>query len=125
MLLSLSLIAQTYPKKKVINGDTVVVMTQKQASEINVVFRELRLDNKQYKSKADSLRAVALRLNEDVKDYRTSLDNASNQYLLSEEENQMLRDSQQSLRIGRVAKDISVVTLMFTIVMLIKISTIR
>jgi hypothetical protein len=125
MLLSLSLTAQTYPKKKVINGDTVVVMTQKQASEINVVFRELRLDNKQYKSKADSLRAVALRLNEDVKDYRTSLDNASNQYLLSEEENQMLRDSQQSLRIGRVAKDISVVTLMFTIVMLIKISTIR
>jgi hypothetical protein len=125
MLLSLSLIAQTYPKKKVINGDTVVVMTQKQASEINVVFRELRLDNKQYKSKADSLRAVALRLNEDVKDYRTSLDNASNQYLLSEEENQMLRDAQQSIRIGRVAQDISVITLMFTIVMLIKISTIK
>jgi hypothetical protein len=125
MLLSLSLTAQTYPKKKVINGDTVVVMTQKQASEINVVFRELRLDNKQYKSKADSLRAVALRLNEDVKDYRTSLDNASNQYLLSEEENQMLRDAQQSIRIGRVAQDISVITLMFTIVMLIKISTIR
>jgi hypothetical protein len=125
MLLSLSLTAQTYPKKKVINGDTVVVMTQKQASEINVVFRELRLDNKQYKSKADSLRAIALRLNEDVKDYRTSLDNASNQYLLSEEENQMLRDAQQSIRIGRVAQDISVITLMFTIVMLIKISTIK
>lgn len=125
MLLSLSLTAQTYPKKKVINGDTVVVMTQKQASEINVVFRELRLDNKQYKSKADSLRAIALRLNEDVKDYRTSLDNASNQYLLSEEENQMLRDAQQSIRIGRVAQDISVLTLMFTIVMLIKISTIK
>jgi hypothetical protein len=119
------LTAQTYPKKKVINGDTVVVMTQKQASEINVVFRELRLDNKQYKSKADSLRAIALRLNEDVKDYRTSLDNASNQYLLSEEENQMLRDAQQSIRIGRVAQDISVLTLMFTIVMLIKISTIK
>jgi hypothetical protein len=125
MLLSLSLTAQTYPKKKIINGDTVVVMTQKQASEINVVFRELRLDNKQYKSKADSLRAIAFRLNEDVKDYRTSLDNASNQYLLSEEENQMLRDAQQSIRIGRMAQDISVITLMFTIVMLIKISTIK
>lgn len=125
MLLSLSLTAQTYPKKKIINGDTVVVMTQKQASDINVVFRGLRLDNKEYKSKADSLRAVALRLNEDAKDYQTSLDNAKNQYMLSEEENQMLRDAHQSIRIGRVAQDISVLTLMFTVVMLIKISVIK
>jgi len=125
MLLSLSLTAQTYPKKKIINGDTVVVMTQKQASDINNVFRGLRLDNKEYKSKADSLRAVALRLNEDAKDYQTSLDNAKNQYMLSEEENQMLRDAQQSIRIGRVAQDISVLTLMFTVVMLIKISVIK
>jgi hypothetical protein len=100
-------------------------MTQKQASDINNVFRGLRLDNKEYKSKADSLRAVALRLNEDAKDYQTSLDNAKNQYMLSEEENQMLRDAQQSIRIGRVAQDISVLTLMFTVVMLIKISVIK
>lgn len=125
MLLSQSLTAQSYPKKKIINGDTVVVMTEKQASDINNVFRGLKSDSKQQRSRADSLMAVALRLNEDAKNYRTSLDNASNQYMLSEEENQMLRDSQQSLRIGRVAKDISVITLMFTFVMLIKISTYR
>lgn len=125
MLLSLSLTAQTYPKKKIINGDTVIVMTEKQASDINVVFRGLKSDNKIYKSKADSLRAVALRLNEDAKNYQTSLDNAKNQYMLSEEENQMLRDAHQSIRIGRVAQDISVLTLMFTVVMLIKISVIK
>ena len=122
MLLSQSLIAQSYPKKKIINGDTVVVMTQKQASDINVIFRGLKLDSKEQRSRADSLRAVALRLNDDAKNYRTSLDNATNQYILSEEENQMLRDSQQSLRIGRVSQDISVITLMFTVVMLIKVT---
>ena len=125
MLLSQLLIAQSYPKKKIINGDTVVVMTQKQASNINDVFRGLKSDSKQQRSRADSLMAVALRLNDDAKNYQTSLDNATNQYMLSEEENQMLRDTQQSLRIGRVAKDISIVTLMFTFVMLIKISTYR
>ena len=122
MLLSQSLIAQSYPKKKIINGDTVVVMTQKQASDINVIFRGLKLDSKEQRSRADSLRAVALRLNDDAKNYRTSLDNATNQYILSEEENQMLRDSQQSLRIGRVSQDISVITLMFTVVLLIKVT---
>jgi hypothetical protein len=43
--------------------------------------------------------------------------------MLSEEENQMLRETQSSLKIGRFAQDISVITFMFTVVMLIKIST--
>jgi hypothetical protein len=43
--------------------------------------------------------------------------------MLSEEENKMLKDIQGSLKIGRFAQDISVVTFMFTVVMLIKITT--
>ena len=42
--------------------------------------------------------------------------------MLSEEENEILRETQKSLRIGRFAQDISVVTFMFTVVMLIKIT---
>lgn len=87
MLLSQLLIAQSYPKKKIINGDTVVVMTEKQASDINNVFRGLKSDSKQQRSRADSLMAVALQLSNNAKYYQISLDNAKNQYMLSEEEN--------------------------------------
>jgi hypothetical protein len=45
--------------------------------------------------------------------------------MLSEEENKILLQTQQSLKIGRFAQDISVLTLMFTVVVLLKISFIK
>lgn len=118
MLLSHLSIAQ-YPKR-IINGDTLVVMTQNQSVDINKMFRNLKNESKQSKMRADSL---SIMLNKEKDDFSKSLENAKNAYMLSEEENQMLRETQSSLKIGRFAQDISVITFMFTVVMLIKIST--
>jgi hypothetical protein len=120
-----SLTAQTYPKKKIINGDTVIVMTENQANGINVLFRNLRADSKQQRATADSLKSIVKVFDEDRLNYARSMENAQNAYMLSEEENQMLRDTQRSLQIGRFAQDISIVTFMFTIVMLVKITSNR
>lgn len=125
MSLSLLLTAQTYPKKKIINGDTVIVMTESQANGINVLFRNLKADSKQQRATADSLKSIVKVFDQDRINYIRSLENAQNAYMLSEEENQMLRDTQRSLQIGRFAKDISIVTFMFTIVMLVKITSNR
>ncbi len=118
MLLSQLSIAQ-YPKR-IINGDTLVVMTQGQAININKTFNALRSDNKRIKSHSDSLSII---LNKERGHFSKSLKNVENEYMLSEEENKMLKDIQGSLKIGRFAQDISVVTFMFTVVMLIKITT--
>lgn len=125
MSLSLLLTAQTYPKKKIINGDTVIVMTENQANGINVLFRNLKADSKQQRATADSLKSIVKVFDQDRINYVRSLENAQNAYMLSEEENQMLRDTQRSLQIGRFAQDISIVTFMFTIVMLVKITSNR
>ena len=121
MLLSHLLIAQ-YPKR-IINKDTLIVMTEGQAKEINNVFKSLRSDNDKKKATADSLRLLVGTFDEERNKYNNYLKNSENAYLLSEEENQMLRDSHKSLKIGKISQDISIVTLMFTIVMLIKISS--
>lgn len=125
MSLSLLLTAQTYPKKKIINGDTVIVMTENQANGINVLFRNLKADSKQQRATADSLKSIVKVFDQDRINYVRSLENAQNAYMLSEEENQMLLDTQRSLQIGRFAQDISIVTFMFTIVMLVKITSNR
>lgn len=125
MSLSLLLTAQTYPKKKIINGDTVIVMTENQANGINVLFRNLKADSKQQRATADSLKSIVKVFDQDRINYVRSLENAQNAYMLSEEENQMLRDTQRSLQIGRFTKDISIITFMFTIVMLVKITSNR
>lgn len=120
MLLSHLSIAQ-YPKR-IINGDTLVVMTESQAININKAFNNLKLDSKRSKMRSDSL---SIMFDKEKNNFSKSLENATNAYMLSEEENQMLRETHDSLKIGRFAQDISVITLMFTLVMLIKISTIR
>ena len=121
MLLSHLLIAQ-YPKR-IINKDTLIVMTEGQAKEINNVFKSLRSDNDKKKATADSLRLLVNSFDEERNKFNNYLQNAENAYLLSEEENQMLWDSHKSLKIGKISQDISIVTLMFTIVMLIKVSS--
>jgi hypothetical protein len=100
-------------------------MTENQANGINVLFRNLRADSKQQRATADSLKSIVKVFDEDRLNYARSMENAQNAYMLSEEENQMLRDTQRSLQIGRFAQDISIVTFMFTIVMLVKITSNR
>ena len=117
MLLSQLSIAQ-YPKR-IINGDTLVVMTQGQAININKTFNNLKSDSKRIKLRSDSL---SIMLNKERHNFSDSLKNAKNAYMLSEEENKMLRATQNSLRIGMFAQDISIVTFMFTVVMLMKIT---
>jgi len=120
-----SLTAQTYPKKKIINGDTVIVMTENQANSINVLFRNLKADNKQQRATTDSLKSIVKVFDQDRINYVRSLEKAQNAYVLSEEENKMLRETQRSLKIGRFAQDISIISFMFTIVMLVKITSNR
>jgi hypothetical protein len=98
-------------------------MTEGQAKEINNTFKSLRSDNNKKKATADSLRLLVGAFDEERNKYNNYLKNSENAYLLSEEENQMLRDSHKSLKIGKISQDISIVTLMFTIVMLIKVSS--
>ena len=94
-------------------------MTQNQSVDINKLFRKLKNEGSKNKMRADSL---SIMLDTERNGFGRSLENAQNAYMLSEEENEMLRDTQKSLRIGRFAQDISVVTFMFTVVMLIKIT---
>jgi hypothetical protein len=94
-------------------------MTQNQSVDINKLFRKLKNEGSQNKMRADSL---SIMLDTERNGFSRSLENAQNAYMLSEEENEMLRETQKSLRIGRFAQDISVVTFMFTVVMLIKIT---
>lgn len=94
-------------------------MTQNQSVDINKLFRKLKKEGSQNKMRADSL---SIMLDTERNGFSRSLENAQNAYMLSEEENEMLRETQKSLRIGRFAQDISVVTFMFTVVMLIKIT---
>jgi hypothetical protein len=98
-------------------------MTEGQAKEINNTFKSLRSDNDKKKATADSLRTLVSAFDEERNKFNIYLKNAENAYLLSEEENQMLWDSHKSLKISKVAQDISVVTLMFTIVMLFKVTS--
>jgi len=94
-------------------------MTQNQSVDINKLFKKLKNEGSQNKMRADSL---SIMLDTERNGFSRSLENAQNAYMLSEEENEMLRETQKSLRIGRFAQDISVVTFMFTVVMLIKIT---
>lgn len=94
-------------------------MTQNQSVDINKLFKKLKNEGSQNKMRADSL---SIMLDTERNGFSRSLENAQNAYMLSEEENEILRETQKSLRIGRFAQDISVVTFMFTVVMLIKIT---
>jgi hypothetical protein len=116
------LTAQTYPKKKIINGDTVIVMTESQANNINALFRNLKKDNKKQLAISDSLKSIVKVFDQDRIIYVQSLEKSQKSYMLSEEENKILIETQKSLKIGRFAQDISVITLMFTVVILLKTS---
>ena len=88
ILLSHLSIAQ-YPKR-IIGKDTVVVMTQNQSVDINKLFKKLKNEGSQNKMRADSL---SIMLDTERNGFSRSLENAQNAYMLSEEENEILRET--------------------------------
>jgi hypothetical protein len=55
LLLSLSSLSQSYPKTKIINGDTVVLLLKSQADDINTKFYNYNEKINYQKAKIDSL----------------------------------------------------------------------
>ncbi len=55
LLLSLSSSSQSYPKTKIINGDTVVILLKSQADDINTKFYNYNEKINNQKAKIDSL----------------------------------------------------------------------
>jgi Skp family chaperone for outer membrane proteins len=55
LLLSLSSLSQSYPKTKIINGDTVVLLLKSQADDINTKFYNYNEKINNQKAKIDSL----------------------------------------------------------------------
>ncbi len=55
LLLSLSSLSQSYPKTKIINGDTVVLLLKSQADDINTKFYNYNEKINSQKVKIDSL----------------------------------------------------------------------
>jgi Skp family chaperone for outer membrane proteins len=55
LLLSLSSLSQSYPKTKIINGDTVVLLLKSQADDINTKFYNYNEKINTQKAKIDSL----------------------------------------------------------------------
>lgn len=97
-------------------------MTESQANNINALFRSLKKDNKKQIAISDSLKSIVKVFDQDRIIYVQSLEKSQKSYMLSEEENKILIETQKSLKIGRLSQDISVITLMFTVVILLKTS---
>lgn len=55
LLVSLSSLSQSYPKTKIINGDTVVLLLKSQADDINTKFYNYNETINNQKAKIDSL----------------------------------------------------------------------
>lgn len=55
LLVSLSSLSQSYPKTKIINGDTVVLLLKSQADDINTKFFNYNETINNQKAKIDSL----------------------------------------------------------------------
>jgi hypothetical protein len=58
MLVPLLSWSQSYPTQRVIGKDTVVIMTKKQAGDINIVFRQNNLQISKLKHEIDSLKKL-------------------------------------------------------------------
>jgi hypothetical protein len=55
LLVSLSSLSQSYPKTKIINGDTVVLLLKAQAEDINIKFNNYNEKINTQKNQIDSL----------------------------------------------------------------------
>lgn len=121
MLLSHLSIAQ-YPKR-IINKDTVVVLTEPQAQYINKRFNNFLKSDSLNKLKIDSLSVKVKAFDEKENMYSNKISDAYHAVLLIDDENKYLRETNHSLQVSKIATELSGLTLLFTVVMLIKVTS--
>lgn len=127
MLISLSSICQTdYPKKAIINGDTLALVTIDQVKQINLTYN----DKDRYKVKCDSLSKQIqlydnLRVNSDsvISILKTQKENLNKQVSLSEEvmkrQNTIIENQFKIIKKEKLYKNISYGATVLLIILLI------
>ncbi len=124
MLFSQSAIAQ-YPTKKIIGNDTVVIITEKQANDINNIFKNIKGDKIKFDSLVVSFdKAKKLNKELDAKqaNYYSLLAESNNRTSIVEEKNKNLTLINTSLTRSRLSVDLSTLSFMFALVSVLAVS---
>ncbi len=124
MLFSQSAIAQ-YPTKKIIGNDTVVIITEKQANDINNIFKNIKGDKIKFDSLVVSFdKAKKLNKELDAKqaNYYSLLAESNNRTSVVEEKNKNLTLINTSLTRSRLSVDLSTLSFMFALVSVLAVS---
>jgi len=124
LLFSQSAIAQ-YPTKKIIGNDTVVIITEKQAKDINNIFKNIKGDRIKFDSLVVSFdKAKKLNKELDAKqaNYYSLLAESNNRTSVVEEKNKNLTLINTSLGKAKLSIDLSTLSLMFALVSILAIS---
>ena len=124
MLFSQSAIAQ-YPTKKIIGKDTVVIITEKQANDINNIFKNIKGDKIKFDSLVVSFdKAKKLNKELDAKqaNYYSLLAESNNRTSVVEEKNKNLTLINTSLTRSRLSVDLSTLSFMFALVSVLAVS---
>lgn len=124
MLFSQSAIAQ-YPTKKIIGNDTVIIITEKQANDINNIFKNIKGDKIKFDSLVVSFdKAKKLNKELDAKqaNYYSLLAESNNRTSIVEEKNKNLTLINTSLTRSRLSVDLSTLSFMFALVSVLAVS---
>jgi hypothetical protein len=124
LLFSQSAIAQ-YPTKKIIGNDTVVIITEKQANDINNIFKNIKGDRIKFDSLVVSFnKAKKLNKELDAKqaNYYSLLAESNNRTSVVEEKNKNLTLINTSLTRSRLSVDLSTLSFMFALVSVLAVS---
>jgi spore coat polysaccharide biosynthesis predicted glycosyltransferase SpsG len=124
LLFSQSAIAQ-YPTKKIIGKDTVVIITEKQANDINNIFKNIKGDKIKFDSLVVSFdKAKKLNKELDAKqaNYYSLLAESNNRTSVVEEKNKNLTLINTSLTRSRLSVDLSTLSFMFALVSVLAVS---
>jgi spore coat polysaccharide biosynthesis predicted glycosyltransferase SpsG len=124
LLFSQSAIAQ-YPTKKIIGNDTVVIITEKQANDINNIFKNIKGDKIKFDSLVVSFdKAKKLNKELDAKqaNYYSLLAESNNRTSIVEEKNKNLTLINTSLTRSRLSVDLSTLSFMFALVSVLAVS---
>lgn len=124
MLFSQSAIAQ-YPTKKIIGNDTVVIITEKQANDINNIFKNIKGDKIKFDSLVVSFdKAKKLNKELDAKqaNYYSLLAESNNRTSVIEEKNKNLTLINTSLTRSSLSVDLSTLSFMFALISVLAVS---
>ena len=124
LLFSQSAIAQ-YPTKKIIGNDTVVIITEKQANDINNIFKNIKGDKIKFDSLVVSFdKAKKLNKELDAKqaNYYSLLAESNNRTSIVEGKDKNLTLINTSLTRSRLSVDLSTLSFMFALVSVLAVS---